>query len=109
MRRPRSPRLPQVLTMTGPDVPRELWPLSGAGTAAQRRVAGAGRDAGSPDGPAEWAFATHKRCPVDGCPGPARAPMRSAAHPSAPDHGDPGQDRTLCRRCGAGPCGPAEV
>ncbi|MER7185181.1 hypothetical protein ABT404_37955 [Streptomyces hyaluromycini] len=86
--------------MTGPGVPRELRPVAGAG---------------APDGPAEWAFATHKRCPVDGCPGPARAPLRSAARPPALEHGDPGDhgdhghDTTPCRRCGGGPCGPAEV
>ncbi|MER5792117.1 hypothetical protein [Streptomyces sp. NPDC001980] len=62
--------------------------------------------------PREWAFATHKPCPVDGCPGPARVPMRSTAHPSALDHGepgdhgepcDPGHDTVPCRRCGTGP------
>ncbi|MEV6763966.1 hypothetical protein AB0N16_25675 [Streptomyces sp. NPDC051105] len=56
--------------------------------------------------PREWALATHKPCPVDGCPGPARVPMRSTAHPSALDHGepgDPGDDTAPCRRCGTGP------
>jgi hypothetical protein len=95
--------------MTGPDVPHELRPPAGAGTVAQRRVTGGGCGAGSPDAPAEWAFATHKPCPIDGCPGPARLPMRSAAHPPALDHGDPDHDTVRCRRCGSGPCVPAEV
>ncbi|WP_327242921.1 hypothetical protein [Streptomyces sp. NBC_01320] len=95
--------------MTGPGVPHELRPLARAGIAAQRRVTGGGCGAGSPDGPAEWAFATHKPCPVDGCPGPARMPMRSAAHPSALDHGDHDHDTVLRQRCGAGPCVQAEV
>ncbi|MFF9128342.1 hypothetical protein ACF09J_34715 [Streptomyces sp. NPDC014889] len=58
--------------MTGPGDPHELWPLARAGTAAQRRITGGGCGAESPDDPAEWAFATHKSCPIDGCPGPAR-------------------------------------
>ncbi|MEV5007838.1 hypothetical protein AB0K74_23410 [Streptomyces sp. NPDC056159] len=59
--------------MTGPDVPHELRPPTGAGTAAQRRVTRDGCVAGAPDDPAEWAFATHKPCPIDGCP--AQVPM----------------------------------
>ncbi|MFJ2568219.1 hypothetical protein ACIO02_35770 [Streptomyces sp. NPDC087568] len=93
--------------MTGPGVPHELRPLVRAGTAAQRRITGSGCGAGSPDDPAEWAFATHKPCPIDGCPDPAR--VRPAAHPPALDHGDPDQYTMLCQRCGIGPCVPAEV
>ncbi|MER6354482.1 hypothetical protein ABT186_22265 [Streptomyces sp. NPDC001634] len=89
--------------MTGPDLPHELRPPTGARTAAQRRVTGGGCDAGSPDDPAEWAFATHKPGLIDGCPGPAQVPMRSGAHPSALDHGDPGHDTVLCQRWGARP------
>ncbi|MGW0631443.1 hypothetical protein [Streptomyces sp. NPDC002758] len=91
--------------MTGPGVPHELRPPARAGAAARRRVTGGVCGAGSPDDPAEWAFATHKPCPIDGCPGPAQLPMRSAAHPPALD---PGHDTVLCQRCGAGPCVPAE-
>ncbi|MEV7388766.1 MULTISPECIES: hypothetical protein [unclassified Streptomyces] len=58
--------------------------------------------------PRQWALATHKPCPVDGCPGPARVPARSTAHPPALDHGDPDHDTAPCHRCGAGPCAPAE-
>ena len=75
--------------MTGPGVPHEL----------RRRVT---------RHPREWAFATHKPCPIDSCPGPAQVPMRSAAHPPALDHGGPDHDTVLCRRRGAGPCVPAE-
>lgn len=75
--------------MTGPGALREL----------RRRVAGR---------PRTWAFATHKPCPVDGCPNPARVPMRSAAHPPALGHGDPDHDTVPPRRCGAGPCVPEE-
>ncbi|GGV13724.1 hypothetical protein GCM10010260_60840 [Streptomyces filipinensis] len=95
--------------MTGPDAPHALRPPAGAGTAAQRRVTGGGRGEGPPDTLAEWSFATHKPCPIDGCPGPAQVPMRSAAHPSVLDRGGPHHDTVLCQRCGAGPCVPAEV
>ncbi len=95
--------------MTGPYAPHELRPPAGAGTAAQRRATGVGRGAGAPEARAEWAFATHKPCPIDGCPGPAHVPMRSTARPSALYHGGPHHDTVLCRRCGAGPCVPAEV
>ncbi|MGW1623718.1 hypothetical protein [Streptomyces sp. NPDC002172] len=59
--------------------------------------------------PREWALATHKPCPVDGCPRPAGVPARSAAPPSALDHGEPGvpdapgHDTAPCRRCGTRP------
>ncbi|MGW9026252.1 hypothetical protein ACWGQ5_19050 [Streptomyces sp. NPDC055722] len=95
--------------MTGQDVPHELRPPARARTAAQQRVTRGGCGAGSPDDIAEWAFATHKPCPIDGCPGPAQVPMRSAAHPSALDFGDPDHDTVLCQRCGSGPCVPVEV
>lgn len=96
--------------MTGPEAPHELRPPAGAGTAARRRATGGGRGAGASDAPAEWAFTTHKPCPVDGCPGPTQMPMRStAAHPSALGHRGPHHDAVLCQRCGAGPCVPAEV
>ncbi|MFF4749455.1 hypothetical protein ACWD5R_21405 [Streptomyces sp. NPDC002514] len=95
--------------MTGPGVPHEQRPLARAGTAAQRRFTGGARGAGSSDGPAEGTLATHKPCPVDDCPGPARVPMRSAAHPPAPEHGKNDHDTVLCRRCGAGPCEQTEV
>lgn len=58
-----------------------------------------------------WPLASHKPCPVDGCPGPARVPTRSAARPPALDHGEPGvpgRDPVPCRRCGTGPRVPAE-
>ncbi|MEU7061973.1 hypothetical protein [Streptomyces sp. NPDC046197] len=95
--------------MTGPGVPHELRPLARADTAAQRPITGGGCGAGSPGNPANWAFATHKRCPTYGCPGPAQVPMPPSAHPPALDHGDPDQDTMLCQRCGADPCVPAEV
>ncbi|GGN34836.1 hypothetical protein GCM10011578_076120 [Streptomyces fuscichromogenes] len=72
--------------MTGPGVPPEPRPPA---------------EAGAP-------FATHKPCPVDGCPGPARVPVRSAAHPPVVVPRDPGRDEPSCRRCGAGPRGPME-
>lgn len=75
--------------MSGPDVPREL----------RRRVTRR---------PRTWVFATHMPCPVDGCRGPARVPMRSAAHPPALEHSDPDHDTMPCRRCGTGPYVPAE-
>lgn len=75
--------------MTGPGVPRELrCPVT-------RR-------------PRKWDLATHKPRPVDSYPGPAQVPMRSAAHPPALDHSHPDHDTVPCRRCGAGPCEPAE-
>ncbi|SFH11692.1 hypothetical protein SAMN02787118_1465 [Streptomyces mirabilis] len=95
--------------MTGPYAPHELRPPAGAGTAAQRRATGGGRGAGSPDAPAEWVFATHQPCPIDGRPGPVHVPMQSTAHPSALDRGGLHHDTVLCQRCGAGPCVPAEV
>lgn len=75
--------------MTGPGIPREL----------RRRVTRR---------PRAWASATQGPCPIDGCPGPAQVPLRSAAHPPALDRGGPDHDRVLCRRCGVGPCVPAE-
>ncbi|MEU9452937.1 hypothetical protein [Streptomyces sp. NPDC048277] len=87
--------------MTGLDVPGGL----GVPGEPRRRVTGR---------PRAWAFATHKPCPVDGCPGPAGVPPRSAAHPAAPahrdsDHGpDHDPDTVPCRRCGTGPRVPAE-
>lgn len=95
--------------MTGPDVSHELRPPAGAGTAAQRRVTGRRLRRRVTRRPAEWAFATHKPCPIDGCPSPAQVYMRSAAHPSALDHGDPDHDTVLRQRCGASPYVPAEV
>jgi hypothetical protein len=94
--------------MTGPDVPHELrLPCRSqhcsTGTAQRgprRRVTRR---------PAEWAFATHKQCPIDGCANPAQVPMRSAAHPPALDHGDPDQNTVPCQRCGTSPYVPAEV
>ncbi|MFF2511014.1 hypothetical protein [Streptomyces sp. NPDC058086] len=62
---------------------------------------------GSPDGPTARAFATHRPCPVDGCLGPAQVLVPSPANLSALDHGDPGQDTVLCKRCGLDV--PAEV
>ncbi|MBP2054171.1 hypothetical protein J2Z21_007174 [Streptomyces griseochromogenes] len=95
--------------MTGPGVPHELRLPAGPSTTARRPATGSGCAAGSPDDPTEWAFATHKPCPVDGCPGPAQLPMWSPAHQSALDHGDPDQHTVLCKRCGAGPDVPAQV
>ncbi|MFF4830115.1 hypothetical protein [Streptomyces sp. NPDC001312] len=63
--------------MTGPGVPHELRPLPGPATAAQR-----GCGAGSPDDPAEWAFATHKPFPIDEAIG---APPPHEAYANAPD------------------------
>ncbi|MFI1202640.1 hypothetical protein ACH4VR_24880 [Streptomyces sp. NPDC020883] len=90
--------MPQVRAMTGPVVPRGLRALVEVGAAAQRRITAVDCDAGSPDGPAGWAFAPHKPFPVDGCPGPAPPPLRSAAHPPALDHGAPDQETTPRRR-----------
>jgi hypothetical protein len=86
--------------MTSPGVPHELRPL----TTARRPATGGGCGAGSPDDPTEWAFATHKPCPIDVCPGPAQVRVPSPANPSALDHGDPDPDpdTVLCKRCGAG-------
>ncbi|MFK0018976.1 hypothetical protein [Streptomyces sp. NPDC090798] len=61
----------------------------------------------SPDDPTEWAFATHRPCPVDGCRRPAQVLMSSPANLSALDHGDCDHDTVLCERCGLGV--PAEV
>jgi hypothetical protein len=99
--------------MTSPGVPHVLRPLTRPGTTARRPATGGGCGAGSPDDPTEWAFATHKPCPIDVCPGPAQVRVPSPANPSALDHGDPdpGPDRdtVLCKRCGAGPGVPVEV
>ncbi|MEU9345516.1 hypothetical protein AB0D74_30365 [Streptomyces sp. NPDC048278] len=69
--------------MTGQDVPGE----------PRHRAAGR---------PRERALATHKPCPLDDCPGPARFPTP----PTAPSHGAPAT--VPCRRCGADPCLPPE-
>lgn len=75
--------------MTGPDIPREL----------RHRVTRA---------PRTWASPTQEPRPTDGRPDPAQVPLRSAAHPPALDHGHPHYDRVPSRRCGAGPCVPAQ-
>jgi hypothetical protein len=95
--------------VTGPGVPYEVRPLARTGTAQQRRITGGGCGAGSPEHHAERAVATHKPCPIDGCPGPARLPMQSSAHPPTVDHGGADQDMMLCQRCGATLCVRAEV
>ena len=92
--------------MTSPGIPHVLRPLTRPGTTARRPATGGGCGAGSPDDPTEWAFATHKPCPIDVCPGPAQVRVPS---PSALDHGDPDPDPVLCKRCGAGPGVPVEV
>ncbi|MER7687570.1 hypothetical protein [Streptomyces sp. NPDC097610] len=65
---------------------------------------------GSPDDRTEGACATHKPCPVDGCPGPAQVLVPSPANLSALDNDgdhDHDHDPVLCERCGLGV--PAEV
>ncbi|MDF3302500.1 hypothetical protein [Streptomyces tropicalis] len=88
--------------MTGPDVPHGPRPSAGADTAAQRQTTVGGCGAGSPDDPSEWASATNRPRPVDGCPDPAQVPTRSRVNLRAPDHGGPDHDTVLCRRCGGG-------
>ncbi|MCW7940573.1 hypothetical protein AAW14_00460 [Streptomyces hygroscopicus] len=95
--------------MTGPGVPHELPPLARPGTTARQPASGGGCGAASPDGPIEWAFATHRPCPVDGCLGPAQVPMRPPADLPAHDRGGPDHDTSLCKRCGADSGVPAEV
>ncbi|MFG2361184.1 hypothetical protein ACGFY3_05955 [Streptomyces mirabilis] len=57
---------------------------------------------GSPDASADGAFATHKPCPVDRCPGPAQVLVPSPANLPVRDHGDPDPATVLCERCGLG-------
>ncbi|MFE7235207.1 hypothetical protein ACWCRF_28385 [Streptomyces sp. NPDC002405] len=89
--------------MTAPEFPCEPPPFAGPRTAAMRRppVTGGRRGAGSPDDPRERAFATHRPCPVDGCPAPARGPVRPLVNPPALDRGGLGHDTVPCTRCGA--------
>lgn len=97
--------------MTGPGVPHGRRPLAGVGTTARRRFTGSDCGTGSPDGPTEWDFTTHKPCPVDCCPGRPQVSVRSAADPPAlhQDDREPEPDTVLCTRCGAGPWVPAGV
>jgi hypothetical protein len=64
-------------------------------------------DPRSPDASTDGAFATHKPCPIDRCPGPAQVLVPSPANLSVVDRGDPDHDTVLCKRCGLGV--PAEV
>ncbi|MEU2863411.1 hypothetical protein ACIQWL_05815 [Streptomyces mirabilis] len=57
---------------------------------------------GSPDASTDLAFATHKPCPIDRCPGPAQVLVPSPANLSVLDHGNPDHDTVLCKRCGLG-------
>jgi hypothetical protein len=97
--------------MTSPGVPHELRSLARPGTTARRPATGGGCGAGSPDDPTEWAFATHKPCPIDICLGLAQVRVPSPANLPALNHGDPDRDHdtVLCRRCGAGLGVPVEV
>jgi hypothetical protein len=65
--------------MTGPGVSDERRLLARCGTTVvQPQPATASCcGAGAPDNRPEGALATHRPCPIDGCPGPARAPAES--------------------------------
>ncbi|MFD5471880.1 hypothetical protein [Streptomyces sp. NPDC127105] len=88
--------------MIGPGFPCEPPPQAGPCATATRRlpVTGGRLDAGSTDDAPEWAFAPHNPCPVDGCPGPARVPVRSPAAPPVLDRGGLDHDTVLRTRCG---------
>lgn len=97
--------------MTAPGVPHRRQPLAGVGTTARRRFTGSDYGPGSPGGPTEWYFTTHRPCPIDGCAGRPQVSVRSAADPPAVDHDarEAEHDAVLCTTCGAGPCVPAGV
>ncbi|ANZ20724.1 hypothetical protein SNOUR_37480 [Streptomyces noursei ATCC 11455] len=96
--------------MTGPDVARAATGCRGrhcrtaTGHRARLRCQVTRR-------PAEWAFATHKPCPIIGRPSQTQAPTRSMTHPSPLGHGNPDHhhDTMPCQRCGASSYVPAEV